>query len=515
VVAGGYEPPDVQVAAGPGFLVEMVNLAERVWQTGSGAPRPVQTRDLAALFGTGGDVLTDPRVLFDAGSGRWFASISDVDTSDVLLAVSPGADPTAAWSVSSFAARGCADQPRLGIADSVVVLAADVYEDCERQGSTTLGAELWTVNKAQLLAGSTVPARMSFGPTSDYASLAPVQSLSATATEYVVAVDDRVSRVVHLLAVDGVPPDAVQLREVAAPEIRTLSRPPSAAQPPSSGVRPPIATNDNRILDSVWEDGHLWFSANARCTPAGDVLIRTCARVVELDTATRTVAWDTDIGVAGAHVFYPAIRPDRDGNLVIVAGESGLKVLPELVAFGRTPDGALTNPVVIVQSAGTYRGDRYGDYFGAARDPLTPNVVWVAGEAGTDIPSGLGWTTALASVVVTAAGETPPAVAGVAPPGVRAARTFARVGGSVRLAYRALDDGDSVRTIATVENAKQKLVFRTATPRGAFRANQRYFVLWPAKKASGKFTFCVASVSVSGLQSPQSCATITLPRAGS
>ena len=77
------------------------------------------------------------------------------------------------------------------------------------------------------------------------------------------------------------------------------------------------------MLDSVWENGKLWFSANARCVPAGDSLIRTCGRVVELATATRTVTWDTDIGFAGAHVFFPAVRPDGDGNLVIVAASRG------------------------------------------------------------------------------------------------------------------------------------------------------------------------------------------------
>ena len=404
VVAGGFEPPDVTVAAGPGFVVEMVNLAESVWRTGSGTPQLVQTRDLAVLFGSNRDRLTDPRVLYDAKSGRWFASISDVDSKDILLAVSTGADPTGTWTVSAFDASACADQPRLGIADDIVVLTADLFDDCDARGARVLGSEVWTVNKAQLVAGSVTPAFSAFGPTPEYTSVAPVQSLSPTATEYAVSVDDRVSRVVHLLAIDGVPPLPVTVREIATPTISLLARPPAAAQPQTGGLRPPIATNDNRILDSVWENGKLWFSANARCVPAGDSIIRTCGRVVELATATRSVTWDTDIGVAGAHVFFPAVRPDSDGNLVIVAGESGVKVLPEVIAVGRTPDGALTEPVVVAQSAGIYRGDRYGDYFGAARDPLDPRTVWVGGEAGTDVPSGSGWATTVASVVVTAAG---------------------------------------------------------------------------------------------------------------
>jgi hypothetical protein len=510
VVSGGFEPPDVSVAAGTGFLVELVNLAQQTWTTAAdGATQVVQRRDLSVLFGSGSDRLTDPRIFFDAPTGRWLASISDIDDDSVLLAVSAGADPTGAWTVSSYAAGGCADQPRLGVADGVVVLTADVFEDCEEIGARPLGAELWTVNKAQLLAGSTAPAFSSFGPTVEYSSFAPVQSLSSTATEYVVSVDDRASRLVHLLAVDGVPPDPVDVLEVAAPAIKPLLRPPPAGQPPGTGVRPPIATNDNRVLDSVWENGRLWFSANASCIPGGDALIRSCARIVELATETRTVRFDADLGFAGANVFYPALRPRDNGDLVVVAGETGQKVPLELIVVGRTTDGVFTPPVVVAQSVGLYRGDRYGDYFAAARDPLRPETVWVGGEMGSDIPSGRGWATALAAVVVTGAGSIPPEIAGNAPPGVRASSAVRRVGATVRLEYLALDEGSAVRTVVVVRNAK-KVVFRHSTPRETLHEQKRYAVAWPAGKARGRFGYCVNTVSISGVASPQSCVAITV-----
>src|SRR5919197_1100109 len=493
VAAGGYEPPDVSVAAGPGFVVELVNLAARVWATGGGAPG-----------------LTDPRVTYDAASGRFFASVSDVTRAGVLLAVSTSGDPTGSWTVSSFSASGCADQTRLGLADATVVLAADVYDGCEQAGTHLLGAELWTVSKADLVAGSTAPAFATFGPTSTYASLAPAQSLSPTSPDYVVSVDQRASRVVHLLTVDGVPPDAVTVKEVAAPPITPLLRPPPASQPPTTGFRPAIPTNDSRILDSVWENGRLWFSANARCTPAGDSLIRTCARVAELDTSTQTVVWQTDLGLAGAHVFYPAVRPDAAGNLVIVAGESGPQGLPRPVVFRRTLHGTPAAPGVLPERAGTYRGDRYGDYFGAARDPVDGGVIWVGGEAGTDAPPGVGWSTTVAAAVVTQAGGTPPVSADLGPPDVRALATAARAGGSVTLAYRALGDGDAIRAVVSVRNATKALVYRTTTRAATLRADRRYTVVWPAKKARGAFTFCVHAVSVSGLRSRESCAAITV-----
>src|SRR4029077_6160355 len=124
LTAGGFEPPDVQVAAGPGFVVEMVNLAERTWRTGGGSAQTLQTRALSAFFSSGADQLTDPRIAYDALSGRWFASISDLDTSSVVLAVSTGSDPTGSWTISSYKAPGGADQTRLRLHERTVGLGA-------------------------------------------------------------------------------------------------------------------------------------------------------------------------------------------------------------------------------------------------------------------------------------------------------------------------------------------------------------------------------------------------------
>jgi hypothetical protein len=504
----------VQVAAGPGFVVEMVNVAAQIWRTAAGsASQPAQTIGLEALFrSAGSDRLTDPRVLYDVLSGRWFASISDIDASSVLLAVSQGADPTAAWSTYSFAVSGCADQPRLGVADGIVVLAADVFASCDDNFAPLLGAELWVVNKAQLVAGAADVASSTYGPDHSFQSLAPVQSLSSTGTEYVVSVDNPSSHDVHLLTVDGIPPATVRVLPVASLPISPLSPPPRGQQPSTSngGRQPAIGTNDDRILDSVWENGKLWFSANTGCIPAGDTSLRSCGRVTELATATRTVDWDTDLSQPGAHVFYPAIRPDSSGNLVVVYGESSVAILPELVAIARTPDGTFTKPVVIGQSAGQYSGERYGDYFGAARDPSQPGLVWVAGEQGVEFAGARGWGTSVASVQVSVSSVTPPAASGSVPPRLRARVVVGRIGTTVRLAYKALDDGAGVREKVTV-SAKKTVVFRATTGAGELHAGQIYYVLWHApKKQHGRFTWCVASVAADATRSPQSCSTLTL-----
>ena len=504
---GGYDPPDPQLAAGPGFVVEMVNLAERVWRTDTGTPQLVQTTPLSLLYGTGADGLTDPRILWDTSSGRWFASISDEDQSSVMLAVSHGADPTGDWSVYSFPAGGCADQPRLGVADGVVVLAADVFQKCEGF-ATVLGDEVWVVNKEQAVAGATTVSSTSFGPNATYSSLQPVQSLSPTATEFLVGVDIPSSRAVHVLTVDGIPPAAVTMQAVAAPAIVPLSVPPDGQQPQPS---PTIRTNDARILDAVWENGKLWFSGNTGCVPAGDSVLRACAHVTEVSTETMTVDWDVDLGRANEYLFYPAICPDSSGDLVVVYGESSTHEKPAVVVQGRAPDGTFTAPAVVARSRVAHLGDRYGDYFGAARDPGNPDVVWVVGEIAPAAATAEGWASAVASVQVTPAGATPPAAHGTTPPRVQARAVTVRAGSAVRLSFTTLDEGENVSSDVTVAARQKKVVFEAATAVAAVHAGQVHTVLWhPAKTLRGAFVFCVRSSAFNGAASEKSCAAVRL-----
>lgn len=511
------DPPDMGLAAGPGFVVQMVNLAVRIWSTTSGTPTVVKTEQLSDFFGASADNLTDPRVEYDAASGRWFASLSDIVAPAVLLAVSKTGDPTGAWSTFSFRAPGCADQPRLGIADGIVVLGADIFSTCESDNGVPLGGELWIVNKSQLLAGVAGPSFNTYGPDQSYSSLAPVQSLSSTSTEYVVSVDNPNSGVVHLLTVDGIPPAAVRVQPLPDIAITALNPPQAADEPPPAfGRAQQVNTNDDRILDSVWENGKLWFSANSGCTPSGDSFTRSCGRIAEISTTTRKLDWDFDIGDAGASVFFPAIRPDMVGNLVVGYGESSSSLNPQLRAIVRAPDGTFTAPVVVASSAGPHLSpgpSRFGDYFAAARDPVNPATVWIAGEVGSPVSGGSrGWNTSIGSVLVAGGGAPPPVVQPTpTPPRLKAHAASGRAGTVIKLTYTALDGGTGVRTQLTVKNPLSTVVYNATTIKMTLKAGKLFAFPWRVRKA-GRFTFCVSSILPSGAKAAQSCAIVTVSR---
>src|SRR5258708_2158762 len=119
--------PFVAFAAAAGCLLVVSAAGGATRADSPSVTVPPTSAGLDDFCDTAQDRLPAPRVLYEARSGRWFASISDIDTNSVLLAVSRTSDPTGSWSTYSFGASGCADQPRLGIADGIVVLAADVF----------------------------------------------------------------------------------------------------------------------------------------------------------------------------------------------------------------------------------------------------------------------------------------------------------------------------------------------------------------------------------------------------
>src|SRR5258708_28556932 len=99
-------PPDAGLAVGTNHVTEFINGRYSVFNKTNAAN--VQTMHALAFWASAGISLTanlnvtDPRILFDPGSHRWFALMIDYDsTTEVsnrfLLAVSATADPPRIW----------------------------------------------------------------------------------------------------------------------------------------------------------------------------------------------------------------------------------------------------------------------------------------------------------------------------------------------------------------------------------------------------------------------------------
>ena len=391
--------PDAQVAVGPNHVMEMVNVLGDIFSKNG---RLIQNFTLSSFFATGNAPLSDPKMLFDAPSGRWFASI--LGGSYLAIAVSSKSDPTGSWTIYHIPA--CAgDQPIIGVNDDKFVTSAN----------TNLISTICVFSKRELLSGSATIDVSTL--TSSFPSVHPVQSLSSTTTEYMVSTGVNVTNKVQLFSVAGVPPGSVTLQIVSL-GISPLTKGPCVTQPPSPVVIPDDlvcyvvnTTYDSRVQDAAWYNGKLWYSVNDGCTPTGDSQNRTCIRLTEIDTSGPRIVQDFDFGAVGQYYFYPALRVDGLGNLDVIYGYSSDTTYPSLAVTGQgfnDPSDSLRQAQTLKLGDQVNLSSNYGDYFGAAVDPSKPTLVWVAGEymsksAGTCFPGMEGgncWSTFIGGMTV-------------------------------------------------------------------------------------------------------------------
>ncbi|MHB8537117.1 MAG: IPT/TIG domain-containing protein [Candidatus Dormibacteria bacterium] len=410
-------PPDTDVAAGPSDVVATVNSTIDVYnRTGA----LLGSDDLTTFMSVFGDYYSsDPRVIYDAGSQRWWLTITEVPESfactvpplpaPVLIAVSTSSNPLpfTSWIVYevpfSVAGTLLGDQPGLGISSNTAAVTWNDY-DCNNH---FLGSEIHILQKSDLERGSgTTPdspwTSTSFAPQ-------PVQSFGSTSTQYVVANDSDCAPCtppLPAIEVDAFTGTPEGVGGVAA-KASFLTMTPTAVDPTSFGLPPAqqggtvttINTDDDRFLNAVWENGVIWTAGGTECTP-GESTPRSCLDYVEVNASSAGVVSPTitqinNVGVTGSYLYYPAVSVDAAGDLFTVFDESSSSTFPKIVS-ATIPSGGSTLSAfqTVHMSSGPYdpasgvcqtiastNACRWGDYSGAAQDPSNPKDVWVVSEA--------------------------------------------------------------------------------------------------------------------------------------
>ncbi len=403
----GYDnvtPPDVQVAVGPTNVMEMVNLQGQVW-TKAGTP-VAEPFDLGSFFGAGEDAVSDPKVLYDNASQRWFASITDIPASTVKVAVSDSSDATKGifclYSLVSFQSA-IADQPILGISGDKVTVSVN---DFDWNTGQFRFAQFWVLNKSDMMSCTPLDYVTKVMP--GHFSIHPVQSLTDTSTQYMASTSNMAGQsLVNVYSVNGVPPNPVSL---AITQVATspISDPPSAVQPSTSLL---VDAGDSRIQDAIFANDTLWITHDNKCIPSNDTIPRSCLHFIEINTKDMKIKQDFDFGIKNEYLFYPAIKEMPSGNLFVAYGFSSATAYPGVAVTEQAitdPKNSLQSPDVVQPGNGPVDllfgcggSCRYGDYFGVGLDPIDSKGVWIAGEYGTGEQDmdGLGqaWGTIVAS----------------------------------------------------------------------------------------------------------------------
>jgi len=390
----GVNPADVQIAVGPTAVVELVNSSGGFFaRTGGPAAGTLSLGELftSAAVNRSQDETTDPRVLFDPPTQRFFGAMFDITRSETTFGVTTTADPTSQRTTFGIGSSGCPDQPRLGLSTTVVVLTDDLFSSCQSRGRF-VGGELTILSKQDLLNGVT-PAASHFGPNNAYEAITPAVALTPTPALWLVSLGDD-GKSIGVLTIASPNVASIPIRTVKL--ARPVAEPPPA---PQRGSNVPVDTGDPRVQNAYLQGTTVWLTLTAAC--AADAA-RSCGRVIAIDTTKLQVTADATIALpSGRSYFYPAVAPDSRGNAVVGFEYSSPADFPSLAWTYVRPDGVAAAATDVVAGSAPNESGRFGDYSGAAVDPLDPSHVWIAGEIGAAVGGNtLGWSTGIAEVAV-------------------------------------------------------------------------------------------------------------------
>jgi Fibronectin type III domain len=420
-------PPDPDIAVGPNNVVETTNSAIYVFsRTGSLAFR-FDINAFVPNLGTDGYAVTDPRIIYDSRSGRFFFSVLAYSPtcssptkypSEDFIAVSPTSTLSSGdtWNAllwqgfgfdSSTPKNLVGDQPGLGISNNLVAATQDAY-NCTTGAFTE--SEALMVQKSDLIAGNlTLHSAVDYegGPFAPQ----PAQSLGSTAVQYVVWNNSDGAEggngTMGITAFSGTP-EAQNMPVSPQPVFDTMSPTsvngttgaiPSAAQ---AGTSVPLQTDDDRFQNAVWFNGRIWAADGTQCTPSGDTSARACLDFVGVtadssgNVSSSLYKQLNGVGIAGASLYYPAVSVDASGNLFTVFDKSSSGAAESVVVAGLdlAAGGTSLTGFTTLHTSSTYYdpnavksgtcdatlGCRWGDYSGAAVDPSHPGDVWVVSE---------------------------------------------------------------------------------------------------------------------------------------
>jgi len=413
------EPPDTQIAAGPTAVVEATNDTLSIWsKSGTLLGADDLNTFLSVPTGTSPQSFTDPQLLYDAGSGRWFLTGWSFDSTftntQFYIAVSATSDPTGTWNVYPFtnSASELTDQPMLGVCNDKVVVAWNDFTH-STTGDTYNGAILLAFTKADLVAGSSTLSLGGFADPDEF-RLVPARSQSPSNTCFA-TVNDSADL---LPAGSAAPANTIGVISVTGLPTTTSNGTLSATEfnPSITGTQPPAApaqpggtlnntSNDDRFVSAVWQNNQLWTSATVACTPTGDTVTRNCMRLIEVSTAgsSPSVIHNETLGTNGLDEYYPAVSVADTGDLFVSYTASSSTEDPTALATISQSGTSFTAPFTIEAGAAAYGGTRWGDYSAAAPDPLVPGAVWVAAEYAPADAATPDWATGVAELTLSSA----------------------------------------------------------------------------------------------------------------
>jgi len=390
-------PPDSDGAAGPAHFAEFINGRFSVYNKTNGIR--VQTFGAPTFWSRAGVSLpvgwavTDPRMIYDPSSQRWFASEVDFDpsltviTNRFLLAVSATADPTGTWNGVAFPSDSsgfyAADFPTLGLDTLGVYISAILFD----ANQNAVGSSLFSIPKSALLAATPSAAgRTGFGvltASSRGQVLQPAITADAFGGGNVLAVGNlglnfltnttlKASTVLNAAG-----PGAATLSSATTITVNGYFLEPNPAQP---NPLDDVDDGDCRFSGSVKRVGGVLYAVH--CTVVNS---RSAIRWYRISATNYTRLESGTIADSNLSLFYPSIAANTNGMVVIGCnGSSANTFISAYAISGQTTNGVTTfgNLLLLKSGLASYSDNpagnpsRLGDYSTTCLDPLDPTRFW-------------------------------------------------------------------------------------------------------------------------------------------
>jgi len=409
-------PPDASLGVSTNHIVELINGRFTVFRRPTLGRLETMT-DLAFWQNAGitfpsGVLPTDPRVVFDTASARWFASMVDTPPTSnrFMLAVSASADPTGTWHATAFPADPIngdfADFPTFGLDANGVYLCGDLFQS----DNSPIGSTLVAIPKNDLLGTSlSIEGMTSFGAL-DYFTfgsiLQPAVTLGpASTSETVLSMGDLGydfqphSTLVEFPVQNVTSPGAAVLGAVSTIDVPPYSIPINPWQLGASTNN--IDDGDARMSAMVYRVGDLLYA-----THSTQVNNRAAIQWFIINAVNFSVVDTGIISDPVLDLFFPSIAANASGTVVLAFnGSSRTNFISSYALLGEPINGRLSfgNFILLKAGAAGYRvnatadnPNRWGDYSATTVDPVDPTHFWTL----TMYPSSsTAWSTQITELI--------------------------------------------------------------------------------------------------------------------
>ncbi|HEU4929199.1 MAG TPA: hypothetical protein VFU38_05165, partial [Candidatus Krumholzibacteria bacterium] len=411
-------PPDCDVSAGPSHVISVVNARFAIYDK---CGNNLYENDIAAFVGNGVDFFFDPKVHYDVWDGRWFITCcvrnNGTQQSWVLLLFSDDSDPIGAWNwyYLDFDIDGgtptafWADYQDIGTSPDGIHITSNQFNWAAPP--VFQYAKIRNLDKADVLNlggicwwdfwSLTNPANGSLAFTLRVADMNtwPGEQLFVNSVSF----GGNFLTVWRLLGPACAP---VSLTSFNLP-VNVYDDPPPMQQPNATFVD----CGDARLLNASYANSRIWTGQGIRHN-FGEPVDRSVVRVYQFDPFALAVLFQTSVGIPGYYMAYPAVDFDNNFSGIMTCSFGGPTEFPGSVYLdlgnGGPWGGALN---YLIAGANNYNdlvnagtpGDpfRWGDYYGADRDPQDNKTIWMYGQ---NAPTPTSWGTRVGATAPVGAG---------------------------------------------------------------------------------------------------------------